>query len=242
MMIEKQAHIQLDSSINVQKAILVGDPARVDKVGALMDNVQPLAYNREFKSIKGSYQGEEILVISTGIGAPSAAIAMEELHNIGITTVIRVGSCGAMQKSIPLGALIIATGTVRDDGLSSKYVPPIYPAIPDADLLQLAKKHYPEGYFGITRAHDGFYMDSNEAIEQEWSQYGVLGGDMETSIIFVLGTLRKMKALSILNNVVLYRADLSTGVNHLVSGENIVTQGERASIQLALTILTEQED
>ncbi|MEK8128275.1 nucleoside phosphorylase [Paenibacillus filicis] len=240
-MAEKQAHIQLDSSIQVQKAILVGDPARVDKVGAMMDHVQPLAYNREFKSIKGSYRGEELLVISTGIGAPSAAIAMEELHHIGITTVIRVGSCGSMQKNIPLGALIIATGTVRDDGLGSKYVPSIYPAIPDPDLLQRAKKHYPEGYFGITRAHDGFYMDNNEAVEQEWSQYGVLGGDMETSIIFVLGTLRKMKTLSILNNVVLYRADLSAGVNHLVSGENTVSKGERASIQLALTILSEQE-
>ncbi|MBO0443058.1 nucleoside phosphorylase [Vagococcus fluvialis] len=234
---EIQAHIQLSSQNNVTKAIIVGDPKRVDTIKPYLTNVTDLAFNREYKSILGMYKEEPILVISTGIGAPSTAIAIEELDNIGIKTIIRVGSCGAMQKEINLGELVISTGTVRDEGLTKKYVPIDYPAIPSLDLLSNAKAIYPTAHFGITRSHDGFYMPDNTETESLWSSFGILGGDMETSTLYVLGSLKKMKTLSILNNVVLYEADLNEGVNSLVNEDSIVATGESNSIKLALELL-----
>ena len=153
---ETQAHIQLSSLENVTKAIIVGDPKRVETIKPFLTNVSDLAFNREYKSALGTYENESILVISTGIGAPSTAIAIEELDNIGIKTIIRVGSCGAMQKGINLGELVISTGTVRDEGLTKKYVPADYPAIPCPTLVNEAKAILPTAHFGITRSHDGF--------------------------------------------------------------------------------------
>lgn len=235
----KQAHIQLEKMKQVSKAIIVGDPKRVERVASCLENVEKLSDNRGYISIKGDYQGASILVIATGIGAPSTAIVVEELANIGIDTIIRVGSCGAMQHNIPLGALIIPTGVVRDEGLTKKYVPTDFPAVANNELLSSAKKFLPNGYYGITRSHDGFYMENNTETEKYWSHFGILGADMESSALYVLGSLKGIRALSILNNVVLYEADLSEGVNSLVNEEDAVAKGEMDSIKLALTILNE---
>ena len=120
--------------------------------------------------------------MSTGIGAPSAGIAVEEMHNVGIKRAIRVGSAGAMQHHIPLGRLVIAEGVVRDDGLSRKYVPEIYPAVPSYRLLALAHKYAPQASYGIIRSHDGFYMDDNARTEAFWSEKGIVADDMESGI------------------------------------------------------------
>jgi uridine phosphorylase len=234
---EKQPHIQLDESLEIKKAIVVGDPARIDKVAPHLAEAAYLAFNREFRSIAGVYRGEKILAISTGVGAPSAGIAAEELFNIGVRRIIRVGSAGAMQTGIDLGRLIIGTGAVRDDGLSRKYVDLAFPAVPSVDLLAKAKQLAPDAVYGVIRSHDGFYMDDNEQTEAYWSSKGVVGADMESGILFTLGLLRGFETLSILNNVVLYQADLSDGVNALVGGDDKVAAGEEASIRLALDIL-----
>lgn len=234
---EKQAHIQLTKMENVSKAIIVGDPKRVDTIKKYLNSPIDLTFNREYKSILGLYEGENILVISTGIGAPSTAIAIEELHNIGIKTIIRVGSCGAMQKDIDLGELVISTGVVRDEGLTKKYVPADFPGIPTPSLLEHAQKLSPQSHYGITRSHDGFYMDNNAETERFWSNFGILGGDMETSTLYILGSLKGVDTLAILNNVVLFEADLNEGVNNLVNEAEVVAQGEKKSIQLALKLL-----
>lgn len=234
---EKQAHIQLTKTEHVTKAIIVGDPKRVDTVKKYLNSPIDLTFNREFKSVVGIYEGENILVMSTGIGAPSTAIAIEELSNIGIETIIRVGSCGAMQKDIPLGELVISTGVVRDEGLTKKYVPADFPGVPTLSLLAHAKELSPHSHFGITRSHDGFYMADNAETEHFWSDFGILGGDMETSTLYVLGALKGMHTLAILNNVVLFEADLNEGVNNLVNEAEVVAQGEKESIELALKLL-----
>lgn len=238
---EKQAHIQLSPMKNVTKAIIVGDPKRVDAVKKHLSSAKDLTFNREFKSVLGSYEKENILVISTGIGAPSTAIAIEELYNIGIRRVIRVGSCGAMQANIPLGKLVISTGAVRDEGLTKKYVPADYPAIPTPSLVSNAQKLSPSSHFGITRSHDGFYMPNNADTEKKWSEFGILGGDMETSTLYTLGSLKNMETLAILNNVVLFEADLNEGVNNLVNEAEVVAKGEQDSIELALALLKGEE-
>ena len=131
----KQPHICLDETLGVRYAVLPGDPARLDRVAAQLENVRELAYNREFRSLTGTYRGVPVLAISTGIGGSSAAICLEELHNIGVTAAIRIGSCGALQAGIRLGDLILGCGAIRDDGVSKTYVHTEYPAVADYQLL-----------------------------------------------------------------------------------------------------------
>ena len=131
----KQPHIQLDESLNVRYAILPGDPRRAERIASHMSEVEDLGMNREYRSLVGSYRGARILAMSTGMGGVSTGIAVEELHNIGVTHAIRIGSCGALQTDIAPGELLIAAGAVRDDGTSRAYVREGYPAVPDTELL-----------------------------------------------------------------------------------------------------------
>ena len=237
---EQQQHTQLTTEIGTDSAVIVGDPARVDTATQLLDDVQEWAFNREYKSILGTYKNKRILVMSTGIGAPSAGIGVEELHNVNVKKVIRVGSAGAMQSGIGLGELIIGEGVVRDDGLTQKYVPGIYPAVPAFRLMALVHKYAPQAVYGIIRSHDGFYMDDNAKNEAFWSGKGIVGADMESGALMTIGRQRGMETLSILNNVVLYEGDLAAGVNDLVNGDDLMAKGEVASLKLALDILSDQ--
>ena len=130
-----QPHIQLDESLNIKYAILPGDPARVGRIAQQLENVEELKFNREYRSLRGTYKGVPVLAMSTGMGGPSTAIGVEELNNIGIQCAIRIGSAGALQEGIGLGDLIIVSGAVRDDGTSAAYVTPSYPAVSDPELL-----------------------------------------------------------------------------------------------------------
>ena len=96
----KQPHIQLDESLNVRYAILPGDPRRAERIASHMSEVEDLGMNREYRSLVGAYRGARILAMSTGMGGVSTGIAVEELHNIGVTHAIRIGSCGALQTDI----------------------------------------------------------------------------------------------------------------------------------------------
>ena len=130
-----QPHIQLNKEMTgARYALLPGDPQRVDRIVSFLDNPEPLGQNREFRAARGWYQGVEILVLSTGIGGPSTAIAIEELRQIGVTTLIRIGSCGALQDNLALGDVIIAHGGFMDDGTSRTYAPAGYPACADPQL------------------------------------------------------------------------------------------------------------
>ena len=212
----------------------------MDRAVPLLTNAQRVADNREYRSVIGEYRGQRVLVMSTGIGAPSAGIGVEDLKNVGIKKIIRVGSAGAMQAGIGLGQLIIAEGVVRDDGLTKQYVPAMYPAVPSFELMALAHKYAPQAEYGIVRSHDGFYMDNNAETEAYWSSYGIIGADMESGALLTIGRLRGLATLSILNNVVLYEGDLAAGVNRLVDGEALMAKGEEDSLRLALAILSDE--
>lgn len=118
----KMPHIQLDESINATAAILPGDPARVDVIAEYLTDVKEEGFNREYKSVTGTYKGRRILAISTGMGGPSTAICVEELADLGVKDMIRIGSCGALQSRLSLGELVLCDRAVCDDGTSQTYL------------------------------------------------------------------------------------------------------------------------
>lgn len=237
-MAEIMPHIRLSDSQAAPYALLPGDPARLDRIASHLTNVEQLAYNREYRSIKGFYQGVPVMAVSTGIGGASAAIAVEELSRIGVRGMIRIGSCGALKKGIRLGDLILVNGAVRDDGASSSYVDSKYPAIPDTGLLiacmESAKALGTTAHVGIARSHDSFYIDEEEKICAYWSGKGVLGSDMETAAVFVTGGLRGVKTASILNTVVEFEEELTEQINSYTDGESAMMRGEQMEILTAL--------
>ena len=234
----KQPHIALEETLGISYAILPGDPARIDRILAFLDEPQELAFNREFRSACGTYKGVKILALSTGIGGCSAGIAVEELHNIGVKAAIRTGSCGALQKGIALGDLIIVSGAVRDDGASKAYVPAIYPACADAELLSCmmlaARENRIPFHEGLTHSHESFYHEEADAESEYWSRKGVLGADMESAALFTIGRLRGMKTASVLNNVVLYGEDTADAIGSYAGGAEKCARGERNEILVAL--------
>ena len=158
-------HIRLPKDLDVDCVLLPGDPARADTVASYLEDARMLASNREFRSWQGTYKGKKMLVTSTGIGAASCAIAVEELIQCGVHNLIRIGSCGALQPECALGDLIFVTGAIRDDGTSAAYVEAQYPAIPDFDLLSACREsavaeNIPY-HLGICRSHSCLYGDLN---------------------------------------------------------------------------------
>ncbi|MBE6023733.1 MAG: nucleoside phosphorylase [Cellulosilyticum sp.] len=236
-----QPHIQCSAKDAAPYAILPGDPNRVERVKDYLEQVREIAFNREYKSIIGSYKGIQIMVVSTGIGGTSVGIAVEELYRIGVRTMIRIGSCGALNTKIGLGDLILADGAVRDEGTTRAYIETSYPAIPDTQLLmkiiEVAKSRKYPYHIGKVRSHDSFYTDQEEEIDAFWSQKGIMGADMETAALFVIGGLRGVHTASILNTVVPYDGGLEEGINEYISGENRTAEGEKQEILLALETL-----
>ena len=232
-----QPHIQLDS-LDAKAAILPGDPARLERIAQELSDVTELAYNREFRSLEGIYDGIKVVACSTGIGGSSASIAIEELHNLGVTAMIRIGSCGALQKGINLGDLVFACGAVRDDGTSRAYADIRFPAVPDTELLNAcisyARKQNWTFHTGIVHSHESFYIDTNAEEEAYWSKLGVLGADMETAALFTVGRIRKIRTASILNNVVVYGNDTSESIGSYADGALLTAKGERREILTAL--------
>lgn len=235
---ELMPHLKLPDNLGIHYGILPGDPARVDRIGEQLEDVRELAFNREYKSIRGTYKGLPVLAVSTGIGGPSMGIAVEELTRMGVTHLIRIGSCGALQKNIRLGDLILVQGAVRDEGASKTYLDPIYPAVPDFDLLcacaAAAKEEGIPAHVGLARSHDSFYTDREDEIDAFWSGKGVLGADMETAALFVIGRLRGVHTASILNTVVEYEDSLEDNINSYTDGASKMMQGEHNEIHTAL--------
>lgn len=233
-----QPHIQLGKNLNIPYAVLPGDPARVDRIAMYLENVQELAYNREYKSICGTYKGVPILAISTGIGGVSAGIAIEELAQIGVKAMIRIGSCGSLQPQVKVGDIIIVNGAVRDDGTSKTYIDTTFPAVPNPFLMMACATTAEEQNFpyhiGIARSHDSFYTEKEIEINKFWEKQGVLGCDMETAALFTIGHLRGIQTASILNNVVAYAEDTSESISSYVDGETLSAQGEKNEIITAL--------
>lgn len=240
----KQPHIGVDATQVAPLVIVCGEPDRANRIAALFDHAELVSENREYRLFTGAYKGVPVSVCSTGIGAPSMIIAIEELKQCGVTHVVRVGSAGAMQSGIGLGELIVAEGAVRDEGGSKSYVEASYPAYASFSLLNALDNYLASQtnayHFGVVRSHDSFYTDDEEAICHYWNKKGILGADMETSALFAVGRLRGLEVASILNNVVLYQQDVKEGVDQYVNEAEVMMQGEKQASLAALEALIAQ--
>ncbi|EGR0392816.1 uridine phosphorylase [Vibrio vulnificus] len=238
----KQPHLCVDETQVAERVIVCGEPDRANRIAALLENAELIAENREYRLFNGEFQGKAITVCSTGIGAPSMIIAVEELKQCGAKYVIRVGSAGAMQPNIALGELIVAEGAVRDEGGSKAYIDAAYPAYASFSLLKgldgyLQMQTVPY-HMGVVRSHDSFYTDDEETLCQYWNKKGILGADMETSALFTVGRLRGLHVASVLNNVVRYQQDVKEGVSQYVNDDDAMMAGEKRASLAALTALS----
>ncbi|MBQ1755540.1 MAG: nucleoside phosphorylase, partial [Oscillospiraceae bacterium] len=132
--LERQFHIHCVEGDVGRYVILPGDPGRCAAIAALFDDARHVGQNREYNIYTGTLLGEKVSVCSTGIGGPSASIAMEELHNIGADTFIRTGTCGGINLKVRSGDIVVATGAIRFEHTSREYAPLEYPAVANLDV------------------------------------------------------------------------------------------------------------
>ena len=205
--LEKQFHIHCVPGDVGRYVILPGDPGRCEAIAAWFDDAKHVAQNREFNIYTGTLLGEKVSVCSTGIGGPSAAIAMEELHNIGADTFLRVGTCGGIKLDVRSGDVVVATGAIRYEHTSREYAPIEYPAVPDFGLtLALRDAALDLGcrtHLGVVQCKDSFYGQHSPdkspvfyELEQKWESWkrlDVLASEMESSTLFVVAAALKCR-------------------------------------------------
>lgn len=206
-----QYHIGLKKGDIGEYVILPGDPKRCEKIAAYFDDAKLVADRREFTTYTGFLNGVKVSVTSTGIGGPSAAIALEELVKSGGKYFIRVGTCGGMDTNVKSGDLVIATGAIRMEGTSKEYAPIEFPAVANYDvvtaLINAAKKLNQPYHVGIVECKDSFYgqhspeiMPVNYELTNKWNAWlrlGTLASEMESAALFVVGSYLKVKVGSI---------------------------------------------
>ena len=199
-----QYHLRIQPGDVGKYVLLPGDPDRVLRIAKRLENAREIANNREFRTWTGEYQGITVSATSTGIGCPSAAIAVEELANVGATHFIRVGSTGAIQPDIHIGDLIITTGSMRNEGTTRFYVDEGFPAIPDHFLTHAlieSAREYQKGrehhlHIGLSASDDAFYGEEPAFLEK-LSKWKLLNVEMESAAIFIVAWKRGLKAAMI---------------------------------------------
>jgi uridine phosphorylase len=203
----KKYHVGLAKGEVGNYVLVPGDPGRTPLIAKHLENAREVAFSREYRTFTGSLGGVPVSTISSGMGGPSVAVMIEELSELGVHTFLRVGTCGGAQPEIKMGDVVIAIGSVRSEGTPNGYVPAEYPAVASLDvvnaLVAAAEASGVPHHVGIIRSVDALYSDLvpdsmprphlRDELEM-WSRAGVLSNDMETSTLFVVSRLRKLRA------------------------------------------------
>lgn len=203
----KQYHTQVGPGDVGKYVILPGDPKRCEKIAKHFENPRLVADSREYVTYTGTLDGVPVSVTSTGIGGPSAAIAIEELSKVGADTFIRVGTCGGMQENVCGGDIVIASGAIRMEGTSREYAPIEYPAVPDVDVLQAlitaAKRKGITYHAGVVQCKDSFFgqhepevMPVSYELQNKWEAWlrmGCLASEMESAALFIAGSFLRVR-------------------------------------------------
>ncbi|RQG98843.1 nucleoside phosphorylase [Natrarchaeobius oligotrophus] len=192
-----QPHLLIEEGAVADLALVPGDPGRVDRIADHCEESETVASNREYKVVNASYEGRELTICSTGIGCPSAAIALEELANVGVETVVRVGTTGALQSDIEIGDMIVATGAAKNEGTTKRYEDVEYPAVPDYEVLSAlvdaAEANGEDIHVGPIASDDAYYAET-EAYVADWEEAGLLSVEMEAAALFTLARRRGLQA------------------------------------------------
>ena len=211
----EQYHIRLKKGDVGEYVILPGDPKRCEKIAKYFDNAKFVQDNREYMTYTGTLLGKKVSVCSTGIGGPSAAIAMEELVKVGAKYFIRVGTCGGMQLDVKSDDVVIASGAIRMEGTSKEYAPIEWPAVSDFHitntLVQASKNLKYNYHVGVVECKDSFYgqhAPEKSAVSYElinkweaWCRLGCKASEMESAALFVVANLLDVKMGTVLHVV-----------------------------------------
>lgn len=228
---DKQYHIQVGKGDVGRYVILPGDPKRCEKIAKYFDDPVLVADSREYVTYTGYLDGKKVSVTSTGIGGPSASIAMEELVNAGADTFVRIGTCGGMQLDIKSGDVVIANGAIRMEGTSKEYAPIEFPAVADIHvvnaLMESAEELETPYHVGVVQCKDSFYGQhspermpvSYELLNkwEAWKRLGCLASEMESAALFVVASHLGVRAGScflVLANQEREKAGLENPVVH----------------------------
>lgn len=200
-------HIKVNGDMIGKYVIMPGDPKRCALIAQYLDDAKLVADSREFVTYTGYLDGEKVSVTSTGIGGPSAAIALQELAHCGAHTFVRIGTCGGMQTDVIGGDVVVATGAVRMEGTSREYAPIEYPAIADLDvvnaLVTVAKDMNISVHTGVVQSKDSFYgqhsplsMPVGYELENKWEAWKRMGckaSEMESAALFIVGSYLRVR-------------------------------------------------
>jgi uridine phosphorylase len=193
----KQPHLLVEEGDVHDIALIPGDPGRVDRIAGQCDSSDVIAENREYKVVNATFEGRELTICSTGIGCPSAAIAVEELAAVGVETFIRVGTTGALQEGIEIGDMVVATGAAKDEGTSRRYEKVEYPAVPDYDVLSglvdAAETQGEDVHVGPIASDDAFYAETDAYVD-DWEAAGLLSVEMEAAAVFAITRRKGLRA------------------------------------------------
>jgi len=242
-MTESQWHIFCKPGDVARIVLLPGDPGRVKRIVAQMDDAQLVAENREYIVYTGATNGVPVSVCSTGIGGPAASIALEELVNVGARVFIRVGSCAGRLEDIPIGLPIVIHAAYRGEGTSNAYLPLGFPAVADLDvslaLRDAARASGDDFRIGIADTRDAFYMPDVQLAER-MRKAGVIAAEMEAAALFVVGAWRGVRvgAIATTDSNKWLPAQLSADERRA-----LFAQGEKKMIAIALRavkLLTER--
>jgi len=197
-----QYHVQLRPGDVGRYVILPGDPKRCEKIAKHFDNPVLVADSREYVTYTGYLDGEKVSVTSTGIGGPSASIAMEELAKCGADTFVRIGTCGGIDLDVIGGDVVIATGAIRMEGTSKEYAPIEFPAVANLDvvnaLVASAKELGYRHHTGVVQCKDAFYGQHDPEIMpvsyellnkwEAWKRLGTKASEMESAALFIVAS------------------------------------------------------
>jgi uridine phosphorylase len=193
----KQPHLLVEPGDLNDIALLPGDPGRVDRIASHCEDTETVAQNREYKVVNATYEGTDVTICSTGIGSPSAAIAVEELAAVGVETFIRVGTTGALQSGIEIGDMVVATGAAKDEGTTERYEADTVPAVPAygtlSALVDAAEANGEDVHVGPVTTDDAFYAET-DAYVADWEAAGLLCVEMEAAAIFTLARRKGLAA------------------------------------------------
>jgi uridine phosphorylase len=209
---QRQYHLQVEAGDVGSYVLLPGDPGRCALIAAHLDGARQIASHREFTTYTGALDGVPVSVTSTGIGGPSAAIAVEELIRVGARTLVRVGSCGALDESLGFGDVVVVQAAARGDGTPDHYAPRGFPAVADVDVVvALRESAAAAGHrfrVGTVVTNDAFYAELEPAtfpLEariraswEAWTRAGCVAAEMETATVLTVAAVRRMRAGAVL--------------------------------------------